>query len=128
MAFLRGNIDWISGDKWAAFLDEQKQLLLTRSERAKRGEPLVTAAIELPDGTRLDGVGGDSMLTDEWTNGMSSESGNRTQPAWYRPPIQNDSVKRTLSFSNLISDPVTIRFTNGIPDATNYVFRMRKAR
>jgi len=29
-----------------------------------------------------------------------------------------EDLGRTLSFSNLMSDPVTIRFTNGVPDVT----------
>jgi len=44
------------------------------------------------------------------------------------PPLQSKYsgyITRTLLFSNLESAPVTIVFTNGIPDKTNLVFKMR---
>ncbi len=44
------------------------------------------------------------------------------------PPVLDGFVTRTLSFSNMTSDPVTITFTNGVPDVTNYIFRMKEAR
>jgi len=47
---------------------------------------------------------------------------------WYHPPFQEGYVTRTLSFSNLISEPVTVRFTNGVPDVTNVVFKMKDTR
>ena len=34
-------------------------------------------------------------------------------------------MTRTLSFSNLVSDPVTLTFTDGVPNVTNFVFKMR---
>ena len=44
---------------------------------------------------------------------------------WYRAPFPNGSITRTLLFSNLVSDPVTITFKGGVSDVTNIVFKMR---
>jgi hypothetical protein len=129
-----GGIQWISGDRWPTFLKEQKQLLLTRSERAKAGAPLVSGVIELPDGTHIDSIDCSCTVKEESkgpnssVNGTSSGGLSRSYLVWYQAPVQDGYVKHTLSFSNLISDPVTITFTNGIPDTTNFVFRMRRAR
>jgi hypothetical protein len=129
-----GRIDWISGDRWPVFLKEQKQLLLARSERAKVGAPLVSGVIELPDGRRIGSLDCDCNVKEESkgpnSSGRSSSSGgfSRSDLVWYQAPLQDGYVTRTLAFSNLISDPVTIRFTNGVPDVTNFVFRMRSAR
>jgi len=130
-----GDIQWISGDRWPTFLKEQKELLLARSDRARAGMPLVTGQIELPDGRRLDQVDGPWTMREEshGSNGSgsstSSSSGGirRSDLVWYRAPTENGSVTRTLSFSNLTSEPVTVIFTNGVPDVTNIVFRMRSA-
>lgn len=126
--------EWIHGTNWKAFLEEQKELLEKRSAGARAGVPLVTGLIELPDGTRLDRVDGGGMMREESSSsdgsgyGTSSGSLGFSELVWYRAPLQDGSVTRTLSFSNMISDPVTIRFTNGVPDLTNVVFRMRSER
>ena len=130
-----GGIRWISGEKWPSFLKEQKELLLSRSGRAKLGEPLVTGIVELPNGVHLDMVESDYTMTQE--SGGPDGSGNgrssggalgQSDLVWYQAPLSNGHVTRTLAFSNLVSDPVTIRFTNGVPDVTNFVFRMKSAR
>jgi hypothetical protein len=132
VVFVGGDVQWVSGYKWPAFLQEQKELLLARSERARTGAPLVTAVIELPDGTRRDHADGPCTLRENGSTGFGTRSSSgefvRSELVWFQAPVQDGYVTRTLSFSNLISDPVTIRFTNGIPDATNCVFRMKIAR
>ena len=128
-----GGIQWISGDRWPTFLQEQKQLLLTRSERASAGAPLVSGAIELPDGTRINSIDCSCTVKEESRGPNSSGGGtssggfNRAYLVWDQAPLLDGYVKHTLSFSNLISDPVTITFTNGVPDTTNFVFRMSRA-
>jgi hypothetical protein len=129
-----GGISWVSGDRWPSFLKEQQELLLTRSERSKIGAPLVKGVVELPVGTRLDMVECGYTMTEQRGSpngsGSGTSSGNalsRSDLVWYQAPLKDGYVTRTLSFSNLISDPVTIRFTNGVPDLTNFVFRMKGA-
>ncbi len=56
VVFVGGNIEWISGEKWPSFIQEQKELLSKRSDRAESGKPLVEAIIELPDGRQIENV------------------------------------------------------------------------
>jgi len=93
--------------------------------------PLVTAVVELPDGTQLNGIEGYCTTRQEIetkgrdSSGHSTSSGTGCELLWYRAPIQDGTVTRTLSFSNFVSGPVTITFKNGTPDVTNFVFKMR---
>jgi hypothetical protein len=129
VVFIGRGIEWISGDKWPAFLQRQKELLEHRSVRAVSGIPLVTGIIELPDGTHLNGVEGYCTTRQETkgldSSGNSTSSGTGCELRWYQAPVQDGAVTRTLSFSNLVSHPVTINFTKGIPNITNFVFKMR---
>ena len=129
---LVSGIEWISGDKWPAFLQQQKELLQARGERAKAGAPMAIGIIELPDGARITHVDGsislkeESLRPDGSSHGVSSGTFSRSELIWYQAPIRDGSLTRTLSFSNLVSDPVTINFTNGMPDVTNYIFKMKR--
>jgi len=137
VAFVGGNIEWISGERWSAFLEEQKKLLSQRTERAKVGAPLVGAIIELPDGRRVESVDSSYTLQEQNAAADGSSSGNGTSSGnslnqdslvWFNSPLQSNFsgyITRTLLFSNFESAPVTVRFTNGIPDTTNVVFKMR---
>lgn len=128
VVFVGGDIEWISGAKWPAFLEEQKALLAHRSQASQSGAPLVTGVIELPDGTRLDRTDAYCTVQEESRDVNLSSHGTSSgglELVWYHAPVQNGYVTRTLSFSNLISDPVTVTFTNGVPDVTNYVFKMK---
>jgi hypothetical protein len=128
--FVGGNIQWISGAGWPAFLDEQQRLFAERSPRAVAGLPLVAGMVELPGGVRIADLDC-SCTVREVTKGTDfSSSGTSVggiNLVWYQAPVQEGYVTRTLSFSNLISAPVTINFTNGIPDATNFIFLMKEA-
>jgi len=137
VVFVDTEIKWISGAEWPAFLERQRELLSKRTDREKAGRPLVEGAIELPDGTRLTSGKGYYTLrqqekdingyTDDRTE--SGESFGAAELAWFQVPVRIDltgSVTRTLSFSNMVSDPVTVNFLLGGPDQTNVVFRMRK--
>ena len=134
---LAGHIEYIPGDKWEAFLEEQKQLLAERDERAKAGKAvLVSAVIELPDGSPVEKVESFYTLKQHYTgSGSSAAYGGGTYTAsglsckqlnLYRPRIANGSLTRVLSFGGLVSDPVTVTFVGGVPDKTNVVFKMRK--
>lgn len=124
--------EYISAEKWAAFMAEQEQLLRNRSERQKRGLPLIAATIELPDGSRINEVRGPYKMKEktEWedSSGDGSSSGSALTSydlLWFNAPENVKAITRTLSFSNLTSQPITVRFSNGIPDLTNVVFKMR---
>ena len=136
VVFVGGGIEWISGNKWPAFLAEQKELLAKRSDRAKAGAPLVDAVIELPDGRQVESVDAPYTLQEkevgtDHSSGNGTSSGNslsRDSLVWFNAPLQNNYsgfITRTLSFSNLVSAPVTVTFTNGVPDRTNVVFKMK---
>jgi hypothetical protein len=132
VVFIGGRIEWVSGGKWPAFLQEQKEFLKHRTRRAVSGLPLVTGIVELPDGSRIEKVDGYYTLRDESKGPESSGTGassgtglSRSELVWYQAPLQNGFVTRTLSFSNLVSDPVTVTFTGGVPDVTNFTFKMR---
>lgn len=132
VVFVGRNIEWVSGGKWAAFLEKQKELMSRRSGRALTGNPLVAGFIELPDGSHIEAISGECVMTETHkgpdSSGHGTRSGNgfhRRQLLWYQAPIQNGSVTRTLAFSNLRSAPMTVTFSNGIPDVTNVVFKMR---
>jgi hypothetical protein len=97
---------------------------------------IVDAIIELPDGRQIESI--DASYTmheqDVGTDGSISSNGsssgtllNRYAIVWFNPPYSADysgRITRTLSFSNLISAPVTVTFTNGVPDKTDEVFQM----
>ena len=136
VVFVGGNIDWISGEKWSPFLEEQKELLSKRSGRAKTGAPLVDAIIELPDGRQIKSLDAPYTIQEQEAGADGSSGGgtsstsslSRDAIVWFNTPLQNNFsgfIMRTLAFSNLVSAPVTVTFTNGIPDKTNVVFKMR---
>lgn len=134
--FVGGYIGQISGDEWKSFLQQQDELLAKRSDRAKSGKPLVDAIIELPDGRRVESVDAPYTMNEQdvgtgdsiSSNGSSSGTPlNRYAIVWFNPPFNpdyNGRITRTLSFSNLVSAPVTVTFTNGVPDKIEEVFQM----
>lgn len=135
VVFLGRGIEWVSGEKWPSFLEEQKELMKQRSSRAVDGAPLVTGVIELPDGSRVSQLDASYLMSEEskqpdgsGSGGSSGSSLGRSQLEWYHAPIRDGYVTRTLSFSNLVSDSVKVTFTNGLPDKTNVVFKMRSKR
>jgi hypothetical protein len=132
VVFVGRGTQWISGAQWHAFLEEQKRLLSVRTPAAVHGVPVVTGVIELPGATRVDQIDGSYTMREESktpdSSGSGTSSGTGLGPSglvWYQPRVQNGSVTRTLSFSNLVSDPVTVTFVRGIPDVTNVIFKMR---
>jgi hypothetical protein len=133
VVFVGGMVEWVSETNWSNFLIEQKRLLAERSPRAVAGKPtvLVTAAVELPDGSRVGKLNSTYIVTESSSGPGFSSSGSSSDDldiVWFHPEFQEGQITRTLSFSNLVSDPVTVRFTNGIPDVTNVVFTMKQKR
>jgi hypothetical protein len=131
VVFVGRGVEWVSGNRWRAFLNDQKALMERRSTRAVSGMPLVTGSIQLPDGNRLGRFDGPCTIREETkgpdSSGHGTSSGGGCDLRWYQPPIQDGAVTRTLSFSNLVSDPVTITFKSGTPDITNFIYKMRIA-
>src|SRR6266542_1662584 len=110
VVYVGGNIEWVSGNKWSAFLEEQEQLLSRRSDR-------VNGPYTLSESSKGPESSGD---------GTQSGGGlNHSQLTWFHAPVQNGYITRTLAFSNLISEPVTVNFVDAVPDRTNVVFRMK---
>jgi len=137
VVFVGGSCRWISGGEWPAFLARQKELWSKRTEREKAGRPVVDVAIELPDGTRIKSENGPYTLRgqEKDINGYTDErmeSGvglDVHDLSWFHVPVRIDftgSVTRTLSFSNMVSAPVTVNFILGDPDRTNVIFKMTK--
>jgi hypothetical protein len=136
VVFVDTEIRWVSGQEWPSFLEKQRQRLSKRTEPEKAGQLVVDAVIELPDGTRINTENGPYTLRQQEKdiNGYTddrTESGKAVvhELGWFQVPVRIDftgSVVRTLSFSNLVSDPVTVNFILGRPDCTNVVFKMKK--
>lgn len=112
VVFVGGSIEWISGSKWPSFLQDQKELLSKRTDRAKNGRPLVSATIQLPDGREIESVDGSYEIQEiesgPNSSGNGKQSGNnltRDDLFWFQAPSENGSVTRTVSFSNLVSAP-----------------------
>jgi hypothetical protein len=131
--FVDGQYRLISGDKWEAFLKEQQKLLSERSPREKAGFPLVGAVVLPPEGVPIKQWPSSYQRWDilqdagsKWTNSGSGSSFNASDLIIHRPPIQDGSLTRVVSFSNLISSPVTVSFSNGVAFPTNVVFQMRR--
>jgi hypothetical protein len=135
VVYVGGSVGWVAAGKWAGFLEEQEILRGGRAARAIAGHALVTGEIELPDGRRIMGVDGNYTLYERQTGQTESEisgggesSGSALSAsslAYYQAPVRNGLLSRVLAFSNLVSDPVIIRFSDGVADVTNVVFKMR---
>jgi len=132
VVYVGGRTQQVSGDRWPHFLAEQAKLIGNRSERAKQGLPLVSAVVELPDGTQVERINQSYRLTKVSKGPKSSGSGhssgtsfNASQLVWFHPPIENGTVTRTLSLGDMQSDPVTVTFTDGKPDTNAVMFKLR---
>jgi hypothetical protein len=136
VVFVGGDVEWISGEKWPSFVAEQKALAANRSARAKMGKPPLNAIAELPNGTQLSGdtvmdctVKRVEMRSDNSSGDLQTGGTMQLSLALFDIPMAADYSGRatwTLSFSNLVSAPVIVDFTNGVPDQSNVVFKMRE--
>ena len=125
--------EWVSGKDWPDFLAEQERLLSQRSPRAVAGQPLLTSHILLPDGTVTNAFPSSYTIATtsrgRSSSGSGSSSGNNLDPSqlvWYHAEIEAGTITYTLSFSNLISDTVSVEVKDGIAVPTNITFRMRQ--
>jgi hypothetical protein len=127
-----GMVDWVSGAEWNTFLAEQETLRRNRSERARNGLPLVSAAVELPDGSRVDSINESYSLVSishgPDSSGRGAGSGSSFHASsldWFHPPLRNGTVTRTLSFAAMKAPPVTVTFVDGKPDLEQVVFKLQ---
>lgn len=125
--------EWVSGKDWPAFLAEQERLMSQRSTRAVEGRPLLIGYILLPDGTVTNEFQGSYTMATvsrgTASSGGGTESGScldSSRLTWYHPEIAEGQIMFTLSFSNLISDAVTVEFRDNTAVPSNITFRMRK--
>jgi len=130
--FLDGFDGFISGDKWPAFLEEQKQLLANRDPRSVKGIPGLVATILLPTGQVLTNYDGPYELASTETSGNGSgggtQSGNQVPLRWYRYVPENGHVTLTLTLpkERLRSKNMVFDVTNGYASPSHIVFDMEK--
>ena len=131
--FVSGQYKSIPGDKWDEFLKEQERRLAQRSVREKAGFPMVNATVLSPDGVTINEHNGEYRHLEifkeagrTWTNSGSGRPFHGSALVIHRAPIQNGSLTRVISFSDFISEPVTVTFSDGVASHTNAIFRMRK--
>lgn len=125
--------EWVSGAEWPGFISEQETLLSQRSQRAIEGRPVLTAHILLLDGTLTNAFCGSyTMATTSRgpsSSGNGSHSGSNLDPSqlvWHHPELDNGTVTYTLSFSNLMSDTMSVEFLHGVAVPDEITFRMKK--
>ena len=123
---LRGLPEVIRADKWKEFLAEQAQLLAQRSPWAKEGRPVLTAKVQMPDGTFTDSSkGGGSWVYRALHEGGRCNgwfSGSRL--CWYYPHADNDLVSYDLTYSDLVSERLWVKWHNGLPEQPTITFHM----
>ena len=127
-----GSPEWVSGSQWPDFLAEQERLLSQRGHRAKESRPVLTAHIMLPDGTVTNAFRGPYTMARTSSGPSSSSSGslsaNNLDPSqlvWYHPELDDGTVTYTLSFSNLISEALSVEFRDGVAVPEEITFRMK---
>jgi hypothetical protein len=125
VVFLSSMSKYIPESEWQAFLKEQKNLLAKRSKRTIKGEPLLTAKVQLPDGKIVDSYNGKYTIH-EGSGSSSSSFLDPSQLIWYRANGNNGRVSYSLELPGMISDPVTIEFKNDIAIPSSFIFKMKK--
>jgi hypothetical protein len=121
----------IPDSEWPQFLEDQKRLIATRAETAKKGLPVLTAKVRLPSGEVVDHYDASYLLCETTTyasggGGGGTSSGFRLDKSmlqWYR--LRDDcTLMLTLSLGEWTSKPVTVQVSHGkaVPDVV--VFEM----
>jgi hypothetical protein len=129
--FLDGFDGFISGEKWPAFLEEQKRLLATRDPQSVKGIPGLVATIRLPTGQVLDHYDGPYELAHTETSkngsGGGTQSGKQAQLRWYHY-IPDGQITLTLTLPNeqQRSKPVSFEVKKGRASPSSIVFEMEK--
>ena len=115
----------IRAKEWDEFLADQAQRLARRSKWAKEGQPVLTARVQMPDGTVTDNITAGADLSWEATDNSGGISGDcPSRLCWYRPHAENSAVKYRLAFNGLRSKPLTVQWRDSLPDCSTIVFRM----
>lgn len=125
-----GRQDFVSGEGWSNFSQEQQELLAHRNIKAFQGLPELTARIVLPGGKVLTNFDGqyelqESASTATFSLTGGSERGNHLDLKWYRIYPEGDGQMTwslVLPDEKLRSKPVTFITTNGqaIPDSITF--------
>src|SRR5258708_33025131 len=84
VAFLDFSRRVVPEDLWPQFLEEQKELLASRTDQARKGGPILVAKIQLPSGKVIDQIEDSWSLeektTNEYGNSTNISSGCPTSP------------------------------------------------
>jgi hypothetical protein len=129
--FLNGRIRFIPANEWVRFQEQQEELLSKRSDQQRKGRPFLVAMVELPNGHVTNEYHGPYTLSSASPNGQRTISGDhldRESLIWYMAPHSEGSVAFTLSFSNLVSSPVTVVVVSNTALPNSIVFKMHERR
>ena len=121
-----GSEEVVPESEWQQFLDEQGRLMATRTDKAKKGRPALTAKIRLPSGEVVDQYFASYTLHESYTSatgngGSGDRSGPRLDASVLRWRRLQDGFTYTfvLSLGYWKSKPVEVRVSKGsvVPDA-----------
>lgn len=117
----------ISEADWPQFLNEQKLLLATRTEAAKKGIPALVARARLPNGKIVDHYDAPYRLEEVNRDPSFSNSGDTLDKSVLQRWTLSGSgtMTLTLSFNNWISKPVTVRVSRGRATPNTVLFEMQ---
>jgi hypothetical protein len=119
---LNGQEEIITASEWPKFLEEQRQLLATRTEAARNGLPALTAKIRLPSGKIVDHYDGCRVLCD----GREEYFGRRLSGSslrWYRLGVEGTHTY-ALSLNGWKSKPVEVKISHGKATPDSIIFEM----
>lgn len=133
--FVNGNRDRIPAAEWQGFLADQKRLLASRAELARKGSPVLHAKVRLPDGKIAETLGGPFELQHERKFENSTGTGSRSGPElstvslrWYRNVqcLEQGTTTFVLFWNDWRSRPVTVEVTKGRVFPNAIVFEMAR--
>jgi hypothetical protein len=123
---LDGIEEVIPASEWQQFLDEQKELLASRTEAARKGLPVLTAKIQLPSGKIVDHYNGSFSLRYTQGSGEGASSGEGLEASvlqWHK--MFDGDYTFTLTLNNLHSKPVEVNVSDGIATPSSILFEMQ---
>jgi len=127
-----GSEEVVPESEWQQFLDEQAQLMAARTDKAKKGLPVLTAKVRLPSGEIVDHYSASYSLHKTCTSasgngGSGSSSGaslDATDLRWRR--LNDASYTFVLSLGYWKSKPVEVRVSQGIAVPEAIIFEMQE--
>jgi len=127
-----GSEEVVPESEWQQFLDEQGRLMATRTDKAKKGRPVLTAKVRLPSGEIVDQYFTSYTLHESYTSASGNGgSGDRSGPRldasdlrWRR--LNDASYTFVLSLGYWKSKPVEVRVSQGIAVPDAIIFEMQK--